>query len=516
MQHTEDSSSNPESSASLPAPQNVPTVVVDPDSHSPDVFPVLKTQDDVFSADKSFKDLGLRNSVLKGIDALGFKSPTTIQAQLIPIILSGKDVLGQAKTGTGKTAAFGLPLIHNAVRDLEFQTIILVPTRELAIQVATDMANFARFTPIKISAVFGGERVKTQAKQLARGPEIIVATPGRIMDMVERGHMRYNNVRHVVLDEVDRMLDIGFREDIRRILKGCPPPGDPATGGRQTIFVSATISPEIEQLARSYAKDVEKLIVTTGSLTVSRVKQFHLPVAPWDKKQLLLHLLIHEEPTLTIVFCRTKKTVDNIANYLHEKGLDAHAIHGDMYQSTRNKVIDMLRKGKLSVLIASDLASRGLDVEGITHVVNYDLPEDPDLYIHRIGRTARAGRDGVAWSLVAPDQGELLTQIELLINAEIPKLHYPDFKPGPVPRDVLESQALDAKRAEVAQNFNRFAQTAPKPVTQVAAADPNKFPGGIVPTKLPPKRMQGKVKTTRSMKAAIAETMLSEKPPEKP
>lgn len=517
MQHSEDTPAHPSTPPTTPtstAPQHAPTVVVEPDSHSPDVYPVLKTQDDVFS-ETSFKDLGLRNSVLKGIDALGFKSPTTIQAQLIPIILSGKDVLGQAKTGTGKTAAFGLPLIHNAVRDLEFQTIILVPTRELAIQVATDMANFARFTPIKISAVFGGERVKTQAKQLARGPEVIVATPGRIMDMVERGHLRYGNVRHVVLDEVDRMLDIGFREDIRRILKGCPPPGNPATGGRQTIFVSATISPEIEALARSHAKDVEKMIVTTGSLTVSRVKQFHLPVAPWDKKQLLLHLLIHEEPTLTIVFCRTKKTVDNIANYLHEKGLDAHAIHGDMYQSTRNKVIDMLRHGKLSVLIASDLASRGLDVEGITHVVNYDLPEDPDLYIHRIGRTARAGRDGVAWSLVAPDQGELLTQIELLINAEIPKLHYPDFKPGPVPRDVLDSQALDAKRAEVAQNFNRFAQTAPKPVTQVAAADPNKFPGGIVPTKLPPKRMQGKVKTTRSMKAAIAETMLSEKPPEK-
>src|SRR5262249_24938269 len=166
-------------------------------------------------------------------------------------------------------------------------------------------------------------------------------------------------------------------------------------GGRQTIFVSATISPEIEQLARSHAKDVEKIIATSGSLTVSRVKQFHLPVAPWDKKQLLLHLLTHEEPTLTIVFCRTKKTVDNIAAYLHDKGLDAHAIHGDMYQSTRNRVIEKLRKGKLAVLVASDLASRGLDVEGITHVVNYDLPEDPDLYIHRIGRTARAGRDGV-------------------------------------------------------------------------------------------------------------------------
>lgn len=491
-----------------------PTVVVDPNAHTPDVYPVPKSTDDVFVTEKTFKDLGLRNSVLKGIEALGFEHPTTIQANLIPLILQNKDVLGQAKTGTGKTAAFGLPLLHKAIRDQEFQTLVLVPTRELAIQVATDMANFAKFTPIKISAVFGGERVHEQAKRLARGPEIIVATPGRVMDMAERRHLTFANVRHVVLDEVDRMLDIGFRDDIRKILRSCPPAGLTEQGGRQTIFVSATVSPEIEQLARSHAKDVEKLIATTGSLTVSRVKQFHLPVAPWDKKQLLLHLLVHEEPTLTIIFCRTKKTVDNIAAYLLQKGIDAHAIHGDMYQSSRNKVIEKLRSGKLAVLVASDLASRGLDVEGITHVVNYDLPDDPDLYIHRIGRTARAGRDGVAWSLVAPDQGELLTQIELLINAEIPKLHYPDFKPGPVPRDVLEAQAVDAKRAEVAQGFNRFAQTAPKPVSSVAAADPTKFPGGIVPSKLPPKRMQGRVKTTRSIKAAIASTIQNEKPPE--
>jgi len=438
--------------------------------------------------------------------------------------MQGKDVLGQAKTGTGKTAAFGLPLLHMAERDREFQSIILVPTRELAIQVAMDINNFAKYTPIRTSAVFGGERVQKQVQALSRGPEIIVATPGRIMDLVERGHIHYRNVKFVVLDEVDRMLDIGFRDDIRRILKGCPPPSiADAEGkrgpGRQTIFVSATLSTEIEQLARSYASQAEKIVANSGSLTVSRVKQFYLSVQPWDKKALLTHLLSHEDPALTLVFCRMKKTVDLLNEHLQKKGIDCHAIHGDMYQSSRNKVIDMLRNGKLSVLIASDLASRGLDVEGITHVVNYDLPEDPDIYIHRIGRTARAGRTGVAWSLVTPEQGDLLTQIEHLINAEIPKLDYPDFKPGPVPREVTAGKELDAKRAQVAQGFNRFAATSEKVLTtaaKAAAVDPAKFPGGIVPTRMPPKRMQGKVKTTRSMKEAIAESMLAPKPETKP
>lgn len=511
---------DPSTEPTLTAPHaTVPTV----EHGAAAVAPVPKAADDIFAENQTFASLGLRNSVLKGIGELGFQTPTKIQSQLIPLIIAGKDVLGQAKTGTGKTAAFGLPLLHGAERGKEFQSLILVPTRELAIQVATDMNNFAKYTPIRTSAVFGGERVQVQVQALARGPEIIVATPGRIMDMVERGHIHHKNVKYIVLDEVDRMLDIGFRDDIRRILKGCPPPaGFDENGnrlpGRQTIFVSATLSPEIEQLARSYANNAEKIVATSGSLTVSRVKQFYLTVQPWDKKALLHHLLTHEEPALTIVFCRMKKTVDVLNEYLNKKGIESHAIHGDMYQSKRNKVIDKLRKGNLSVLIASDLASRGLDVEGITHVINYDLPEDPDLYIHRIGRTARAGREGVAWALVTPDQGELLTQIEHLINTEIPKLDYPDFKPGPVPKEVVATRELDAKRVAVAQNFNRFADSAQKKLDVAAKTpaviDQSKFPGGIVPTKLPPKRMMGKVKTARGMKAEIAQTLLGAKPPE--
>lgn len=510
----------PPAAPSAPAP--VPAATVHHDHHHVPAGPTHPARDEIFDRGVRFADLGLRDSVLKGITEAGFEYPTAIQARIIPVILAGKDVLGQAKTGTGKTAAFGLPLLHKIEKGVPFQALVLVPTRELAIQVATDLKELGRFTPLHILPVYGGQNVKTQAQYLAKGPEIIVATPGRVMDMVQRGYINYRSIKAVVLDEVDRMLDIGFRDDIRRILSTCP-------RERQTIFVSATIHSEIEALARSFARDCEKIIASAGSLTVSLVKQWHLPVQPWDKKQLLLHLLTHEEPALTVVFCRTKKTVDNLAEYLQRKGVDCHAIHGDMYQNKRNKVMEQLRAGKLEVLIASDVASRGLDIEGITHVINYDLPEDPDLYVHRIGRTARAGRTGVAWSLVTPEQGGMLTQIELLINAEIPKLDYPDFKPGPLPQDVLQRQQSDQRRVDNARQFNRFSSTpapgaapaapapgtgAPKPPSGPSGGpapkpapppppDLNRFPGGIVPTMAPPKRMFGKVKTARSMKAAI-------------
>ncbi|MFN5957176.1 MAG: DEAD/DEAH box helicase, partial [Planctomyces sp.] len=265
-----------------------------------------------------------------------------------------------------------------------------------ALQVAREINELGRHTPIRAVAVIGGQRINEQLKSLSMGSQIIVSTPGRLMDMVERGHVTLNNVKFAVLDEVDRMLDIGFRDDIRKILGKCPPPGQ-----RQSIFVSATLPPDVEKLARSQSLDAEKVVaVTSGALTTSLVRQFYLPVQPWDRRKLLLHLLTHEEPALTVVFCRTKRTVDELARYLHDKGIDVHAMHGDMYQTKRNKVIERLHAGTLGVLVASDLASRGLDVDGITHVVNYDLPEDPEVYVHRIGRTARIGRDGVAWSFV--------------------------------------------------------------------------------------------------------------------
>jgi superfamily II DNA/RNA helicase len=281
------------------------------------------------------------------------------------------------------------------------------------------------------------------------------------------------------------MLDIGFRDDIRKILGGMKQ-------RPQTIFVSATISPEIEKLARSYMKDPVKIVSKEKSLTVARVKQSWINVERWDKRKMLHHLLVHETPELTVVFCRTKRTVDDVTKFLNRKDIAAHAIHGDLIQSQRNKVMERLRGGKLSVLVASDLAARGLDVDGISHVINYDLPEDPEVYVHRIGRTARAGRKGVAWSLVSPDQGDLLTNCEMLANIEIPQQVYEDFVPGTVPADVRAEKELAEKRVQ-----DREASVKRTEAPPVKADDTAAFPGGIVPTKMPARRMQGKVRTRR-------------------
>ena len=338
---------------------------------------------ETFALDVRFADLGLPASILQSLEAKGFQHPTKIQAALLPVALSGKDCLGQAKTGTGKTAAFALPMLARLPADKPFGGLVLVPTRELAIQVAKEFHEFARHSGHAVVAVYGGNSVNAQASKLEKGPAIIVGTPGRVMDMHERGLLPYNQVKMAVLDEVDRMLDIGFRDDIRRILgsmKEHP----------QTVFVSATISPEIEKLARSYMRDAEKIVTTEKSLTVSQVDQSYLGVEHWDKRRLLHHLLTHETPELTVVFCRTKRTVDDVAEYLQKKGIDAHPIHGDMYQRARDKVMERLRGGSLSVLVASDLAARGLDVDDISHVINYD---GLDLRVPRSGRAAHQRGD---------------------------------------------------------------------------------------------------------------------------
>lgn len=447
-----------------------------------------------FMLDKTFNDLGLNEDILAAIRGLGFEHPTKIQAELVPLALTGKDILGQAKTGTGKTAAFALPLLHMVQKGDRFSALILAPTRELAVQIKQDFDDLGAKTGLKALAIYGGQSIRVQAERLAKGPEIIVGTPGRIQDMVQRGYLNLHNVKFAVLDEVDRMFDIGFREDIRRILKMCPEQ-------RQTIFVSATFTDEIEQLARRYMNNPEKLVVSSGSLTVELVKQGYVTVEPWDKKRMLAHLLTHEEPALTIVFCRMKRTVDDVVRYLSRKNIEAHAIHGDMTQGKRNSVMNQFRSGQLAVLVASDLASRGIDVEGITHVVNYDLPDDPDLYVHRIGRTARAGRDGHAWSLVTPKQGPLLTDIEMLVNTEIPRMDYPDFEPRPRPEDWKDEPTggrpvYEVSGVPVNAQKNRFEVEAPPKAEELTDAQKAaKFPGGIVPSKLPPKLLRGKAKT---------------------
>ena len=435
---------------------------------------------DIFDESVTFEQLGLSEPVLRSLREAGFEQPTHIQAQLIGPILAGHDMLGQAKTGTGKTAAFGLPILSTIDTSGGLQALILAPTRELANQIVTELRKIGKYTSVEPVSVVGGESSREQVQSIRRGGQIVVGTPGRVMDLHGRGELNLGRLRWVVLDEVDRMLDIGFRDDIRKILSFL-------RHEHQTIFVSATISSEIENLARRFMKsDVQKISTIADSLTVSQVTQKYVPVQPWDKERMLLHVLGHEETALTVVFCRTKRKVAKVAQYLQRHDIDAHEIHADLPQGKRNRIMERLREGKLEVLVASDLASRGLDVQGITHIVNYDLPEDPEVYVHRIGRTARAGRSGTAWSFVTPEQGQLLTEIEKLTNVHIEKLEYGDFQPGARPADWRDELPGGRRHIEL--------PTAPPPVSRLdvpvysaETADPAKFPGGIVP-KTPPRR----------------------------
>ena len=445
--------------------------------------------EEYFNTQMTFASMGLSPKLLEGITKLGFEHPTKVQAELIPPALAGKDIIAQSKTGTGKTAAFGLPLLHQLNCQKPVEALILVPTRELAMQVTEELRQLARFTPISVLAVYGGQRIRIQTERLKRNPNMVVGTPGRVMDMHGRGLLPYDNIRFAVLDEVDEMLDIGFRDDIRRILGA-------VTHDRQTIFVSATISAEIERLARQYMRDPIKLLITEGrSLTVAQVDQSYYNVESWDKRRLLVHLLRHEDPALTLVFCRTKQTVDALSDYLNRKGIETHAIHGDMYQGKRTRVMKQFKSGQLSVLVASDLAARGLDVNGISHVINYDVPEDPEIYVHRIGRTARVGRDGCAWSFVTPDQGDLLTAIERLTNQEIRCHEYGEFTPGPVPAEISAQREMARQREQ--DSRIEHSRTRDTPPTPEEAADTAKFPGGLVPRDLPARRMGGRVRIRR-------------------
>jgi ATP-dependent RNA helicase DeaD len=443
------------------------------------------------NAESKFASLGLRPSVVRGLEAHGFDKPTDIQAQIIPLILENKDVLGQARTGTGKTAAFALPLISKADRKKAIQTLVLVPTRELAVQVVTEINALGKFTPIKALAIYGGDPIRRQITALKKRPNIVVGTPGRVMDLHGRGPLPYDGIETVVLDEVDRMLDIGFREDIQKIMNDMK-------GNPQTIFVSATISSDIDSLARRFMKDPARIDSSGKSLTVAEVDQSFLPVEHWDKAKLLIHLLTHEDPPLTLVFCRTKITVDRLARRLKDDGIEVNAIHGDMPQRKRNAIMKRLRAGALAVVVASDLAARGLDVTGISHVVNYDLPEDPEVYIHRIGRTARAGRRGTAWSFVEPNEGHRLTEIEKLANIEIPKKEFPDFTPSEVPtkvRQAREKAEQDLEKRK--QSVSRTAGPAPVWQQKKKEVDPTKFPGGVVPSGPPKRTLGGRVRTRR-------------------
>ena len=403
----------------------------------------------------AFAKLGLNDQILRGVADAGFDTPTPVQEKIIPLILEGRDVLGQARTGTGKTAAFGLPILQRTDRDRGLQTLILVPTRELAVQVAAEVQRFAHTNEVHVVPVYGGQKIQHQLHLLGKKPHLVVGTPGRVMDLMRRGKLPFDGLRFVVLDEVDRMLDIGFRDDIRTILSR-------VKHEHQTVLVSATVSAEIKRLAAQFMQEPVEVNVSADTLTVDHVAQGYVTVDGWDKTRLLRLILEKEDPELAIVFCRTKHGVRKLARRLYDAGIDAREIHGDLVQQKRERIMSRFRKHQLRILVATDLAARGIDVQGITHIINYDVPEEANVYVHRIGRTARMGSFGKAITFVTPEQGDELTSIEYLINQEIPCEPVEGFEPNPPPDDGFHSRVAVTPSVAVAEPAPAAVQARPR------------------------------------------------------
>jgi len=447
---------------------------------------------------EAFAALGIRPSILRALAEAKFETPSEIQRLLIPRALAGVDLLGQARTGTGKTAAFGIPVLQQCQKGIATQAIILVPTRELAVQVDSEIKRLAIYTPLRSVPVYGGQKIAAQMKFLHNHPEILVGTPGRVIDLLDRRIINFNNVRFVILDEVDRMLDIGFRDDIRNMLSRIKGVSERNEGRQhQTIFVSATISEEIEKLSRQYMKEpVEKLIAPGADEkpTVAEVEQYYLSVQPWDKYRLLKMLLERENPDLAIVFCRTKHGAEKLAKKLHFDGIECREIHGNLAQAKRERVMKGFRGGKFDVLIATDLASRGIDVADISHIINYDIPDDPEAYVHRVGRTARMGAKGKAFTLVGRDQGEELTKIENLINMVLPQATVEGFEARPTPADWTDTPPGEVQLAGGPPIVNRFERRyGALPVSGVTEAAPITLP-------TPPRTLGSKIPINRRHK----------------
>lgn len=373
----------------------------------------------------SFQELGLSAEVLRALDENGFKDPFPIQELSIPLILKGMDVIGQAHTGTGKTAAFSLPILNNIKRNGPIQALILVPTRELAMQVTNEIRKFSKYVGIRTLAVYGGQSMSLQITQLRKGVQIVVATPGRLIDHVKRGTIQLEAAKFVVLDEADRMLDMGFIDDIKFILFY-------VDEDRQTCLFSATIPPEISRLAQDYMKNPHEVKLNEEEISLDTIDQSYLIVEERQKFKHLCNFIKSRDEKQTIVFAATKQRTQRLAIELKQQGLRAITIHGDLSQKQRDDSMHRFRTGSEDILVATDIAARGIDVPAIGHVINYDIPDDPMIYFHRIGRTARAGGTGKAISLVSQDRVDDFTRI--LKNTELPIKRLNDEMGIEVPR----------------------------------------------------------------------------------
>lgn len=404
-----------------------------------------------------FKDLGLIDPILKALSAEGYTHPTPIQQQSIPILLQGKDLLGCAQTGTGKTAAFAIPILqhlhtksngNNGPRKI--RALIVTPTRELAIQIDDSFRAYGKFTGLKNTVVFGGVKQSTQTRSLQKGVDILIATPGRLLDLMEQGFITLKHIEYFVLDEADRMLDMGFIHDIRKIIDNLP-----AT--RQSLFFSATMPPDIVNLSRKILGNPQKVMVQPKQTTAEKVEQAIYFVGKKDKVKLLVHLLKTEAAGSVLIFSRTKHGANKIVRLLSKSHIHAEAIHSNKSQTARQKALGNFKNGRTNVLVATDIAARGIDVDDLSHVINYDLPNIPETYVHRIGRTGRAGASGIALSFCDTEEKPYLKDIQKLIQQQI--------------NVVAEHPFPDDGVVEVPKNNAKFQRPKQQPKSDKTAAN---------------------------------------------
>jgi ATP-dependent RNA helicase DeaD len=365
---------------------------------------------------QSFKDLPLSTEVLRSIEELGFENLFPIQAQAITPLLEGKDVIGQAQTGTGKTAAFGVPMVERLNPQIQrVQGLVLVPTRELAVQVAENISLFAKYAKLKVLPVYGGEPIGRQIRALQSGIQIVVGTPGRVIDLLERRILNLSSVTMVVLDEADRMLDMGFIDDIEYILSRVP-------SNRQTSLFSATIDKTVMNVCNKYMKNPQKILVSKDEIALTQMDQYYMVVNPHSKFETLCNILNENHIGKAIIFCKTRRETSTLADKLRKRGYNAQPLHAGFTQPQRDFTINSFRNGKLKLLVATDVAARGLDIEGITHIINYDVPLDALVYFHRIGRTARMGGEGTAITLVSYGELTYFDNIKALTKTTIEEI----------------------------------------------------------------------------------------------
>jgi len=399
-----------------------------------------------------FEELNLHTSLIKAIKELKYSYPTSIQEKAIPIILKKNDILGSAQTGTGKTAAFALPILHHLINEInnneqkKIRTLVVTPTRELAIQIAENFTSYSKYNKITNTVIFGGVKQGTQTDALKRGVDILVATPGRLLDLMGQGYISLKDIGYFVLDEADRMLDMGFINDIKKVLEKLPKE-------RQSLFFSATMPKNIIELSNKILQNPQKVFAHQNSTTVETIKQFIYYTNKSNKKELLSYILENKNINQILIFSRTKHGADRIVRNLKKKNINAAAIHGDKSQNQRQRTLKEFKENKLKVLVATDIAARGIDIDQLNYVLNYDIPNEAETYVHRIGRCGRAGNKGIAISICEPEENTYVKDIEKLINKKIEIVQDNPFRQTDQPMNTQQKKEFEKEKKRKRQEF---------------------------------------------------------------